>query len=149
MLNSLLVPPEKLLAAMVSRADSCKETIAFNVFNRIKWQNWKPELVCGHFPTRHKHFWHLNTFPAFNKKKNQLFDASPFPVPGIVTSLASRQFNKFYTACMRDLIFEAPIFSWFADFSVTRRASIQVSEARKFLSLESVFFKFLFYVNAV
>lgn len=61
----------------------------------------------------------------------------------------SRQSNKFNTACVRDSIFESPIFSRFADFSVKQRASIQVSEARKFLSLESVFFKFLFYVNAV
>lgn len=112
---------------------------------KIENRNWFVDT------SRHKYFWHFQTFPIsckFSMNKNSIIWCFSISRTGNCHFI-SRQFNKIYTTCMRDLIFETPIFSWFADFSVIRRASIQVSEARKFLSLESVFFKFLFYVNAV
>lgn len=133
-----------------------KRPTGFNVFNRIKWQNWKPELVCGRFPTQiflaFKVSFHIFIrvsiyYMTMAKKLSIIWRFSVFRAG--YCHFISRQSNKFNAACMRDSIFGSPIFSRFADFSVIQRASIQVSEARKFLSLESVFFKFLFYVNAV
>lgn len=79
-----------------------KRPTGFNVFNRIKWQNWKPELVCGHFPTQiflaFRSDFHL--LQAFNNKKCWIVRRFSFSVLEIVTSLAASLINSAPLVCV-------------------------------------------------